>query len=116
MGISSTKRGIRTWAATDEYRDNWDRLFGEPKPATVGLCTIGLCCPAPAAIKEWEAKHKEFLKDLILQDIAVAEEVLAELGYKKKKAPTPVKESRPCSHKTCDYEVGGRWSCEYPPI
>lgn len=31
----------------------------------------------------------------------------------KEKAPTPVKESRPCSHATCGYEVGGRWDCEY---
>jgi len=21
-----------------------------------------------------------------------------------------------CSHRTCVYEVGGRWSCEYPPV
>ena len=24
--------------------------------------------------------------------------------------------SRHCRDRSCDYEVGGRWSCEYPPI
>lgn len=32
---------------------------------------------------------------------------------RKKKAPTPVKESRPCTHSSCTYEIGGRWDCEY---
>lgn len=40
---------------------------------------------------------------------------LVRLAAEKKKAETPVKESRPfeCFHLRCTYEVGGRWSCEY---
>ena len=103
MGISSTKRGIRTWAASKEYRDNWARIFDKEGP--IGMTGFPLnCCPGPAAIDEMLLRHKEFLKDLILQDIEVAEEVMAELGYTKEKAPTP-EEPRPCE---C-----GEWACAY---
>jgi hypothetical protein len=37
VGISSEKRGIRTWAASEEYRNNWDAIFGEkPKDCPLG--------------------------------------------------------------------------------
>lgn len=98
MGISSTKRGIRTWAATEEYRDNWDQVFGD-KPTVKPLVEthgnyLGWCC-GTMNLDEWKQSYKENLRDYITQDIEVAEEVLVELGYEKKKAPTPVKESGP---------------------
>lgn len=53
----------------------------------------------------------------VLERLEALERLIADLGPKEK-APTPVKESRPaCDHsRGCDYEVGGKWSCEYPKI
>jgi hypothetical protein len=60
-------------------------------------------------IKELVATYKAELKSHILQDIDIAEEVLAELGYEKKKAPTPVMESRPDQYQQYPNGIVGVW-------
>lgn len=84
MGISSTKRGIRTQAANQAYLDNWEANFGG-----------GCCGTNRQSLKEQYEAYKKQVRDIVTQDIEVAEIVLRELGYEKKKAPTPVTESRP---------------------
>lgn len=45
---------------------------------------------------------------------AVAPPVDATTRSEKKKEPPPLsRDDGPCAHTACDYEVGGRWSCEY---
>lgn len=61
-------------AANEAYRDNWDRLFGGP---------------APWEVRRWQAQYCQEIRDLLLQDPDIAESVLDELGYEKKKAEPP---------------------------
>lgn len=102
MGISSTKRGIRTQAAMQEYRDNWEANFGEGRPA-------------PWQIKRWQAQYAQQIKDLLLQDPELAEETLRLLGYTKEKAPAQEEPGLCPLGDSClnlNYEVGSGRLCE----
>lgn len=106
MGISSTKRGIRTHAANQEYRDNWERMFAEKPKAEPGYCNCGQTF---RLAEDW----RDHMNPCGSCD-----------GGTKKKAPTPVKESRPavdtkladsCPSRSCGcYQCCRQYDLMYP--